>query len=192
MARPHSPDTMAVLAEPPHWCQYRGVVLASVGPAQRLMDWHDDRPESEQRPYSTTWRPVLASIWSYLAGDDQSWYPISHALGRHYLSPFNHVAGQDGPDDGDQDEVAATIFAANAVLHGLPGFAALAAGRALDAIDNRWFGHDDGRLEAETQAELRRQASALQLISGAAHDRDSWRTGAPADLIAALRSLNRQ
>jgi hypothetical protein len=65
------------------------------GAAQRLMDWHDKRPEAEQRPYSATWRPVLAAIWSYAAGDDQSWYPISHALGQFYLSPLSHVEGRE-------------------------------------------------------------------------------------------------
>jgi len=189
MARPRFHDPVAVLSALPHWCQYRAVVLAAVAPAQRLMNWHDERPESEQRPYSATWRPVLASIWSFAAGDDQSWYPISHALGHYYLSPLSHVEGQDGPDDGDQDEVAAAIFAANAVLHGLPGFAELAAGRALDAIDNRWFGIDDRRRNAEKQEELQRQRSTLQLITGAARDRNTWRTGAPADLIAAIRCL---
>ena len=96
---------------------------------------------------------MLAAIWSYAAGDDQAWYPISQALGRYYLSPFSHVEGQDGPDDGDQDEVAAAIFAANAVLHGLPGFAELAAGGS--GRDRQpWFGVDDRRRNAEKQEEL--------------------------------------
>lgn len=189
MARPPSfHDPAAVLSALPHWCQHRAVVLAAVAPAQRLMDWHDERPLTEQRSYSATWRPVLASIWSYAAGDDQSWYPISHALGEYYLSPFSHVEGQDGPDDADQDEVAASIFAGNAVLHGLPGFAELASGRVLDAIDNRWFGVDDGRRNLEKQQELQRQRWTLQAISKASGDRAAWRQGAPADLIAAIRS----
>lgn len=186
---PRPPDLTAALSVLPHWCRHRAVVLAAVSPAQRLMGWHDQRPAAEQRPYSATWRQVLGSIWSYAAGDDRSWYPISHALGRYYLSPLSHVQGQDGPDGGDQDEVAAAIFAANAVLHGLPDFAQLAAGRALDAIDNRWYGIDDRRLELETQAELHRQRSTLALITDAAGDRAQWRDGAPATLIAEIRAL---
>jgi len=69
MARPRFHDPVAFLSALPHWCQHRAVVLAAAAPAQRLMDWHDERPEPEQRPYSATWRPVLAAIWSYAAGD---------------------------------------------------------------------------------------------------------------------------
>ena len=83
--------------------------------------------------------------------------------------------------------MAATIFAANAVLHGLVGFAELAAGRAMDAIDNRWYGIDDDRLASELELETRRQHSALELIAAASGDRRAWRSGAPVTLITALR-----
>ena len=131
------------LLDLPPWARHRGIILYAAGPAQRLMDWHDSRPKSEQRPYSHSWKPALHAIWAYAGGDDQAWYSISQAVGSYLLSPQNHLDGQDGPDDADQDEVAAVIFAANAVLHGLPGFADLAAGRATDAIDNRWYAVDD-------------------------------------------------
>jgi len=182
-----SAATAGLSALPP-WAQHRGVVLYAAAPAQRLMDWHDGLPASEQRPYSRLWEPVLQSIWSYAAGDDRAWYPISHALGNYYLSPQNHIEGQDGPDDADQDEVAATIFAANAVVHGLVGFAVLAAGRATDYIDNRWYGADEKRLVTDTKAEVVRQRSALDLIVESAQDKAAWRPGAPKGLIAALRS----
>ncbi len=79
------------------------------------------------------------------------------------------------------------IFAANAVLHGLPGFADLAAGRATDAIDNRWYAVDDELLARELAAEVECQRSALELIARAAQDRAAWRSGAPAWLVATLR-----
>lgn len=172
----------------PPWAKHRGVILYAVAPAQRLMNWHNGLPASEQRPYSRMWEPVLQAIWSYAAGDDQAWYPVSHALGHYYLSPQHHIEGQDGPDDADQDEVAATIFAANTVVHGLAGFAVLAAGRATDSIDNRWYGIDEKRLVTDTQAEVVRQRSELDLIVESAQDKAAWRPGAPTGLIAALRS----
>ena len=175
------------LLELPSWARYRGIILYEASPAQRLMDWHDSRPDSEQRPYSRTWRPVLQAIWTHAGGDDQAWYPISRAVGHYYLSPQNHVDGQGGPDDADQDEVAAVIFAANAVLHGLPGFADLAAGRATDAIDNRWYAVDDERLARELADEVECQRSSLELIVRAAQDRAAWRSGAPGWLVTALR-----
>ena len=190
MSGPGVPATASVaerLLELPSWARHRGIILYAVAPAQRLMDWHDARPESEQRPYSHTWKPALQAIWAYAGGDDQAWYPISQAVGSYLLSPQNHVDGQDGPDDADQDEVAAVIFAANAVLHGLVGFAELAATRATDAIDNRWYAVDDELLTRELAAEVDRQRSALELILRAAQDRAAWRAGAPDWLIAALR-----
>lgn len=180
----------AELAGLPTWARHRGIILYAVAPAQRLMVWHDALPKSEQRPYSSSWRPVLESIWSYAAGNDEAWYPISHAIGEYLLSPQNHIDGQDGPDDGDQDEVAATTFAANAVLHGLVGFAELAAGRATDAIDNRWYGVDNDRLAAEVERETHRQRVALELILAAAPDRAAWSSGAPASLLTALRTAD--
>lgn len=185
MSKPGA-DTAQLLDLPP-WSRHRGIILYAAGPAQRLMDWHDARPGSEQRPYSRSWQPVLQAIWAYAGGDDQSWYPISHAVGTYYLSPLNHIEGQDGPDDADQDEVAAVIYAANAVLHGLVGFAELAASRAIDAIDNRWYGVDDDRLTRELEAEADRQRSALQLILRAGPDQPAWHSGAPDWLITALR-----
>ena len=181
-------ETLAAL---PFWARHRGIILYAVAPAQRLMDSHDARPASEQHPYSRTWRPVLGSIWSYAAGNDEAWYPISHALGNFLLSPQNHIDGQDGPDDADQDEVAATIFAANAVLHGLVGFAELAAMRATDAIDNRWYGTDDELLAREVERETQRQVAALELISSASKDRAAWGSGAPAALLTGLRAGDR-
>jgi len=152
-----------------------------------LMDGHDALPKSERRAYSWTWRPVLESIWSYAAGNDDAWYPISHALGNYLLSPQNHIDGQEGPNDADQDEVAATIFAACAVTHGLAGFAELAASRATDAIDNRWYGIDDDRLAREVELETQRQFAALELITAAGRDRAAWGSGAPGNLLTALR-----
>jgi len=177
----------ARLAELPPWARHRGIILYAAGPAQRLMNWHDGLPASEQRPYSRTWSPALQAIWAYAGGDDRAWYPISQAIGHYYLSPQNHIEGQDGPDDADQDEVAAVIFAANAVLHGLPGFAELAAGRATDAIDNRWYAVDDERLATELRAEVNRQQSALELIVQVGQDRAAWSSGAPDWLVAAVR-----
>ena len=177
----------ARLSALPTWARHRGLILYAVAPAQRLMDFHDSMQKTEQREYSGTWRPVLEAIWSYAAGNDAAWYPISHAVGHYLLSPQNHIEGQDGPNDADQDEVAATIFAANAVIHGLVGFAELAAGRATDAIDNRWYGVDNDRLVGELELETRRQQRALELIAAAGGDRRAWSSGAPVTLITALR-----
>ena len=178
----------AGLSALPTWARHRGIILYAVAPAQRLMDFHDGMPKTEQREYSRSWRPVLEAIWSHAAGNDAAWYPISHAIGHYLLSPQNHIEGQDGPADADSDEVAATIFAANAVLHGLVGFAELAAGRATDAIDNRWYGIDDDRLASELELENRRQHTALERITAASGDRREWRAGAPASLLTALRA----
>jgi hypothetical protein len=55
----------AQLLDLPVGARHRGIILDAAGPAQRLMDWHDSRPESEQRPYSRSWQPVLQAIWAY-------------------------------------------------------------------------------------------------------------------------------
>lgn len=172
----------------PTWARHHGTILFAAAPAQRLFAWHDALPAADQRPYSATWRPVLDAVWEYAGGDDRAYYPISHAMGHYYLSPQSHVEGQDGPNDADQDEVAATFFAANCVLHGLVDFALLAAGRATDAIDNRWYGIDEPRLRAELRRERDRQAADLAAIVHAARDREAWRPGAPPALLESLRA----
>ena len=177
------------LAQLPWWAKHRGIVLFAAAPAERLLRWHGGLPPEEQRPYSTGWQPVLDAIWAWAAGDDRAWYVITHALGDYYLSPQSHCDGQDGPSDADQDEVAATYYAANAVVHGFPDFAVLAASRATDAIDNRWFGFDDERLRVELHGEIDRQTNDLAAIVRAATRQADWRNGrgCPADLVDSLR-----
>lgn len=175
------------LTDLPTWAKSRAVILYAASPAERLMRAHEHLPAEARRPYSASWRPVLNHVWTYAAGDETVFEPISHALGQYLLSPQSHNLGQDGPDDADQDEVAATIFAAEAVMHGLVQFALLAASRATDAIDNRWYGVDDTRRATEIEAEVDRQRTDLQLIDRAAADRAAWSNGAPAELITRLR-----
>ena len=165
--------------------RWTGRLLFASAVAQRAFDRHDALPLEARRPYSETWRATLNDIWAYAAGDEAKFYDISQALGRFYLSPQHHNEGQDGPNDADHPEVAATLFAANCSLYGLTEFAVLAAARLLEGIDTDWFGVDETRRIAETRAELRQQEQDVSVIRDA--DRAPWRGGAPPDLLRRLR-----
>lgn len=181
-------EARETLAGLPRGIRRRAVVLYAAAPAERLQTWHDSLPSHERRTYSTTWRPVLDRIWEYAGGDDQAYYPISHALGHFYLSPQNHIKGPNGPDGTDQHEAAAVYYAANAVLHGCVDFALWSANRATDAIDNHWFDIDEEQLLREITVEVERQRTDLRRIADAAKDEPAWSGGAPTELIATLRS----
>lgn len=144
-----------------------GTVLFAAAAAQRTFNRYDELPREQRLPYSESWRPTLEAVWSYAAGDYRQHSVISAALGRFYLSPQHHNEGPEGPEGADEDEVAATIYAAEAAMHGLVDFAVFAAGRALDAIWHGWDWVDEERLVAETHAELARQSADLLAIQEA-------------------------
>lgn len=176
-----------ILASLPAGSRSTAFALFAAAPADRLFRWYDARPEDERRPYSLTWRPVLEDIWAHLTGDDSAYARISRALGEYYLGPYSNN-GLEGPDDIDQDEAAATFYAANCVMHGLVDFALLSASRATNNVDHEWFGKDEERHRAEIAKELRRQAADLAAIAAAAHTGSALNQVVPADLIAQLRA----
>lgn len=183
IAREHARFRRELSTLPPRW-QTPGCVLFAAAAAERLFRWYDARPADERRPYSLTWRPVLEAVWAYGSGDEGAYEAVSRGLGEFYLSPYSNN-GQDGPDDLDQDEAAATYFAASCVVHGLVDFALLAASRATDHLDTVWAGHDDARRDREVRQELDRQSADLAQIVAAAKANQA----VPPDLVAALRGL---
>ncbi len=183
----HDDTLRQALAGLPSHARHRGTMLFAASCAEQLFRWYDEQPAAEQREYSRGWRPVLDAVWRYAAGDDDRFYEVTHALGRYYLSPQCHHEGQDGPDDADQDEVAATYFAANCVVHGLVDFAALAAARVFEALDRRWDGEFPPDRQDDVRRELARQGEHLRLIAHAAAG-DPWWHGAPPALVDQLRS----
>ncbi len=101
--------------------------------AERLLRRHEDLPEEQQRPFSLTWRPVIDALWLDLTGAEDAFVTVSHALGRFYLSPFQHNDGPDGPSDADEDEAAAAIYTAECLMHGCVDTAVCAGSRGVDA-----------------------------------------------------------
>jgi len=114
----------------PH--QQRAAFAAAV--AERLVRAHEALPPGERKPYTLGWRELLDAVWRGLAGDGQAFTDISAALARFYLSPQHHHHGQNGPNDADDDPVAATYYAAECFLHGCTDFAVWAAGRGIDTV----------------------------------------------------------
>jgi len=176
----------------------------AAGVAERLLGAHEALPVERQKPYTLGWRPLLEAIWRSLAGDDQAFYEISAALAHFYLSPQHHNEGQDGPDDADDDAVAATYYAAECFLHGCTDFAIWAARRGTDAAfylaeeDEGWrarrpsdvseFGW--GLAHPTHQAELARQLEDLHLLADRGEVlRDPLASAQPAraDLLRSLR-----
>jgi len=102
--------------------------------AERLLRAHEGRPPSERKPYTLGWRKLLDAVWRGFVGDTLAFADVSAALARFYLSPQHHHHGQDGPNDADDDPVAATYDAAECFLHGCTDFAVWAAGRGIDTV----------------------------------------------------------
>lgn len=163
----------------------RARLLFATAAAQRIFARRDELPADEREPYSEVWRPTLEALWAYAAGAHSQFYAISAALGRYYLSPQHHNEGQDGPQEGDTEEVAATYYAVNCALHNLTEFAVLAAERAFDFIDFA-YAEDEERCMTEFDRELRLQRENLAAICDAAQHR--WPTGPPPELLRALRA----
>jgi hypothetical protein len=180
----HAREALQVVPAGSRWPAY---ALYAAAPAQRLFRWYDARPENERRAYSLTWRPVLQDVWDHLAGDRSAYARISRALGQFYLSPYSNN-GDDGPDDIDQDEAAATYYTANCVVHGIVDFALWSASRATDNLETQWYGKDEERRQAEITREIRRQASDLDVITAAARKNPHLNQGVPEDLLAQLRA----
>jgi hypothetical protein len=183
-AQRHARETLQSLPAGSRWPAY---ALYAAAAAERLFRWYDARPEAERRSYSLTWRPVLQDVWDHLAGDRSAYARISRALGEFYLSPYSNN-GDDGPDDIDQDEAAAAYFTTSCVIHGIVDFALLAASRATDNLDQKWYGKDEERRQSEITREIRRQAADLDAITAAARTNPHLNQGVPADLITQLRS----
>jgi hypothetical protein len=101
--------------------------------AERLLRAHEGLPSDQRKPYTLGWRGLLDAVWRGLADDDQAFDDVSAVLARFYLSPQHHNRGQDGPNEADDDAVAATYYAAECFLHGCTDFAAWAAHRGVEA-----------------------------------------------------------
>lgn len=99
--------------------------------AERVMKRHECLPKP--RPFTMNWRPILDVMWLGLEGRSKEAEDRARAaLKAFHESPFDHVDGQDGPDDADEDAAAASIFAAECFLSGDVQNAVQAASRALD------------------------------------------------------------
>lgn len=102
--------------------------------AERLLRAHEQLPETDQRPFTLGWRPVLDATWLALtAGAAEMVQRVEHALADFHASPYDHSGGQEGPPDANEDAAAASICAAECLVTGDARAASDAAGRAVDA-----------------------------------------------------------
>lgn len=144
--------------------------------AHRLLRQHEELPKEMQRPFSLEWRAVIDAVWADLAGEANGYYVVTHALGRFYLSPYNHNEGQEGPGDADEHEAAAAIYTAECLVHGCVDAAAFAGWRGVDAAferaeaslssdeGSRVGGVDEVFAHSLVQEELSRQSEDLALL----------------------------
>ena len=150
--------------------------------AHRLMCRHEQLPQSEQRPFTLSWRPVLDAMWIALTSPSpNTTRQVDDALEAYYTGPFNHNQGQDGPDDADEDAAAASIHAAECFRYGETKYAMRAASRAVDVAfkvaqdelerEGNVYHPDLQRIlfakeamSSAVQAELRRQLNDLDAL----------------------------
>ena len=147
--------------------------------AERLLRTHEGLPLDRRKPYTLGWRSLLDTVWRGLAGDHQAFDEVSEALARFYLSPQHHNRGQDGPNDADEDAVAATYHAAECFLHSCTDFAEWAAHRVMEAAvrvadaDEAWWARRPADISElgwalahpAYQGELARQMEDLGLLA---------------------------
>jgi hypothetical protein len=107
-------------------------------------------PESEQRPFTLGWRPVLEAIRASLLNDaERARERVGGALDAYHASPYDHSEGQEGPD-ADEDAAAAAIYAVQCFQDASVESAAWAAGRMVNigfAIAEQELGLDAAMIE---------------------------------------------
>jgi hypothetical protein len=142
--------------------------------AERAMARHVQLPQDQQRGFTIEWQAVLAAIRAGLEGDAAAAARVRAGLDAFHAGPYDHAAGQDGPDDADDDAAAAAIYAAECFLNGETEPAWWAAGRSVEmalaeAEDREAAAPTPERLARENlapgvQAELRRQLDDLAAL----------------------------
>lgn len=93
---------------------------------------------------SDQWQVHLRVLWRYLEGDQSQFRALSAAVADYLVSPLNHNAGQDGPDDFDRPQILASYAAVLAGITGVVGFAELAVEQVFEALDLRYDGESGG------------------------------------------------
>jgi hypothetical protein len=101
--------------------------------AERLLREDESLPASEHRAYLTTWRPVLDTVWSGLAGDEEASRGVCRAVAHYYLTPEYHERQHENPADADGNAIMAVFYSAECFLHGCLEFSGWAGWRAFDA-----------------------------------------------------------
>jgi hypothetical protein len=144
--------------------------------AERAMASHLQLPDSDQRPFTLGWQPVLDAIRAGLLGDPSAESVVRAGLDAFHAGPYDHSEGQDGPDDAAEEAASAAIYAAECFLSGMPEAARWAADRVVELriagagieLGDR-LPSPEG-LAAENahpavQAELRRQLDDLAMLA---------------------------
>jgi len=203
MARPvleargalHPVDVMGTIRQRMAALDLNSRVALAAAVAARLIAMHMRLAEAEQRPYTLEWADAPDLAWSVvLANDRQAFESLRGKLEVFRQSPFNHCDGQDGPDDADDDAVAACIYTAEALCEANEESAYWAAHRLVDwafasASDILESGgvhvgpaaeFIEGLSHPLVQRELRRLLEAVQLLD---------REGLSASTAKELRAL---
>jgi hypothetical protein len=102
--------------------------------SERLLRREETQPVDN--PRAVRWRQLLNAIWEVLGGDDRRLTLIRDEV--EAMERWLDARGGDVPPDlvdADLDHVAATLYAAQALLRGSPSAAAAAGARGTDAAD---------------------------------------------------------
>ena len=111
---------------------------------ERPLREDEQLPSPERLPQLGAWRPVLDSVWRYLAGDPAATREVEVALGRYYLSPDDHGGGPDDPGDAAAHAVNSS-YTSERWFDGCLEFATWAGWRGFDwaavraAADSIWL-----------------------------------------------------
>ncbi len=113
--------------------------------AERLLREDEQRPVQERLPQLAGWRPVVDSVWRWLAGESGAAREVEVAVGRYYLDPDYPSAQPDDQSDAAAHAVRAALYTSECCLHGCLEFATWAGWRGFDwaavwaAADPSWL-----------------------------------------------------
>lgn len=138
-----------------------------------------------QNETSGLWRLNLEQVWAFLAGDRSQHYALSRAVADYLVSPLNHIAGQDGPDDFDHPQTVAAYSAALSAIAWGVDFALTAIAQIFEAIDLKYEGdHNHEERWSEIQREIEFVHRVVTAVVRSERDAGS---GFSPELLAAIR-----
>ena len=166
--------------------RHEAAMAVAASLAERTYRLTDALPDL-QNETSVLWRSHLARLWEFLAGDHTQHAALSRAVADFLVSPLNHMAGQDGPDDFDRPQTIASFSAVVSAIAGGVDLAVDAIGQLYEAIDFK-YESEFGEIEERWPEVLREADAVRRVVTAIVKAKRSSRLGFTPDLLTMIKS----